>query len=106
MGYINDRGMSGLDRWITDGYSHYCEFCRTHWSDSDGGCECRFCTSCEERYHDEDLNEDGMCDACVNSSCNECGEAKGIFTIDAPQCYAGIYKYCPACYGYWLRGEL
>ena len=106
MGCISDRGMSGLDRWITDGYSHYCEFCRTNWCDSDGGCECCFCRECESRCGYDDLNDDEVCEECVNTSCNYCGEAKGVFIIDAPQCYAGIYRYCPACYGYWLRGEL
>ena len=106
MSYMSNREMGGLDRWITDGNSHYCEFCKTHWSDCDGGCECQFCTECEERYgSDEYLSEDGVCETCINTSCNECGDAKGVFIIDAPQCYAGFYKYCPACYQEQLRGE-
>ena len=102
MGFMNDRDMSGLDRWITDGYSHYCEFCRTNWCDSDGGCECVFCTECDSRCGYDDLDDDGVCEICVNSSCMWCGEARGIIDINL----GTDETLCPSCYGCWLRGEL
>jgi len=98
MGCISDRGMQGLDRWITDGNSHYCEFCKTHWSDCDGGCECAFCESCGERTQEEDLNEDEICEECVNTSCSYCGDAKGVVQFNG-----GLF--CPVCYREELEGH-
>ena len=47
------------ERW------HYCEWCRTNYTDSDGGCECVFCTKCGDRHSDEELDENYMCKTCV-----------------------------------------
>jgi hypothetical protein len=84
----------------------YCEFCRTHWTRSDGGCECMFCSVCNTRTHEDFLDGDGRCEKCVNTSCDYCGDARGA--VKVTDIIAGRkmkFEYCPVCYGHWLKGE-
>ena len=50
-----------------------------------------FCTECEQRCSYDDLNEDDICDDCVNTSCDYCGDAKGVVKM-------GKDLLCPVCY--------
>ena len=38
------------DDSIINGEWHYCEDCKTRWSDSDGGCECVMCDTCDKPF--------------------------------------------------------
>ena len=103
MSCISDRGMQGLDRWITDGNSHKCVFCGETWWDCERGCSnCYPCKSCGKPVLVDDLNDDGICDFCFNTSCMWCGDARGAVDINL----GTGETFCPDCYGYWLRGEL
>ena len=53
------------DDSIINGEWHYCEDCKTRWSDSDGGCECVVCVVCDKPY-DPDKQARSTKDTCAD----------------------------------------
>ena len=64
-------GAKGEAMSYEQGYRHYCEICRVHWYDADGGCQCEICEACGVKFLDGWGGWHGVCEDCGTEGENE-----------------------------------